>query len=424
VENILPISCCIALVLAFVISCIWNIHMGVLGFAFSFIIGIMGGFTTKDMMGMFPTTLFITLLGVNLFFTLCKVNGTISYICNALLRAAKGNRAIIPWIFMLIGLTISATGAGPLATSSLMIGPALAVAATANIDPLLMGIMTVCGSHGGGFSPITGFSANVTSALSNINLPNYIVHIFIRSAITNVLLALVAYFLFGGIKLIKETRAKDGSVLTVMEELGIHQERMTREQLISILAIAALFVGAIGFKLNVGFLAMILSMVLLFINRSNQAAAFKDVPWNSIVLVCGAGYLVNMMDKVGTTALISEALVSLNSPLLTVFIICFIAGLLSAYASSDAVFVTFIPIVAGVLLSSGAAISMPGSMAALCISSTVVDTSPLSTHGSLLVSQVKNRDPDKYFKQLMAWGFAMIPVGSALSWLLYVVFGL
>ena len=130
------------------------------------------------------------------------------------------------------------------------------------------------------------------------------------------------------------------------------------------------------------------------------------------------------MDKVGTTDLISQHLSALNSPLLTILIIVFISGLLSAYASSDAVFIAMIPIAVGAITASGANISIEGTVSAVCIASTVVDTSPLSTHGSLLVSQVKNRDPEKYFKQLMTWGFSMIPVGSLLAWFMFVVLGL
>ena len=226
----LPIACFVALILAFIISCVWDVHMGIMGFAFAFIIGIMGGMSTSEMLGIFPTTLLVTLFGVNLFFTICKVNGTIPYICNVLLRTARGNRAILPWVFMIFGLIMSATGAGPLATSSLMIGPALAVAAQANIDPLLMGVMTVCGSHGGGFSPITGFSANVTSTLATLGLPNFIVYVFIRSAITNVLLALVAYILFGGLKMIRETRSNTGSTAELLKELHEKKEPLTLEK--------------------------------------------------------------------------------------------------------------------------------------------------------------------------------------------------
>ena len=420
----LPIACFVALILAFVISCVWDVHMGIMGFAFAFIIGIMGGLSTSEMLGIFPTTLLVTLFGVNLFFTICKVNGTIPYICNVLLRTARGNRAILPWVFMIFGLIMSATGAGPLATSSLMIGPALAVAAQANIDPLLMGVMTVCGSHGGGFSPITGFSANVTSTLANLGLPNFIMYVFARSAVTNMLLGLCAYILFGGLKMVRETRTHSGATDELLKELHSKKEELTLEKGVSIIAFVILFVGSIGFKLNVGFLAMILAFVLCVLNRKVQAQTFKEMPYGSILLVCGAGYLVNLMDKVGTTDLISSSLSALNSPLLTIFIIIFITGLLSAYASSDAVFIAMIPIAVGAITASGANISIEGTVSAVCIASTVVDTSPLSTHGSLLVSQVKNRDPEKYFKQLMTWGFSMIPVGAIITWLLFVVLGL
>jgi hypothetical protein len=62
-----------------------------------------------------------------------------------------------------------------------------------------------------------------------------------------------------------------------------------------------------------------------------------------------------------------------------------------------------------------------GMIAALAVSATVVDVSPFSTNGALVLANAKNVDRDKFFKQLLAYGAVVVAVAPLVIWLVFVV---
>jgi hypothetical protein len=58
------------------------------------------------------------------------------------------------------------------------------------------------------------------------------------------------------------------------------------------------------------------------------------------------------------------------------------------------------------------------------ISSSVVDTSPMSTSGALLMASARPEDERMFFRALLLWAIGMIAVVPLLVWLLFVVLGI
>ena len=60
-------------------------------------------------------------------------------------------------------------------------------------------------------------------------------------------------------------------------------------------------------------------------------------------------------------------------------------------------------------------------IAALAVAATIVDVSPFSTNGALVLANAQNVDRDKFFKQILAYG-AIVSLGAPLIvWLVFVV---
>ena len=78
----LPVLSIVAFAVAIIISCVSQINVGFLSIAFAFIIGVLfGGMKAADVAAGFPTSLFLILVGVTLFFSQANVNGTLgSYV--------------------------------------------------------------------------------------------------------------------------------------------------------------------------------------------------------------------------------------------------------------------------------------------------------------------------------------------------------
>ncbi len=64
-----------------------------------------------------------------------------------------------------------------------------------------------------------------------------------------------------------------------------------------------------------------------------------------------------------------------------------------------------------------------GLIAALAISASVVDTSPFSTSGSLVVANAPDNQRDLVFRWLLQWGFSMVALAPLAAWLILVVPG-
>ena len=76
----LPVLSIVAFAVAIVISCVSQINVGFLGIAFAFIIGVVfGGMRAADVAAGFPTSLFLILVGVTLFFS--QANVTLKHDC-------------------------------------------------------------------------------------------------------------------------------------------------------------------------------------------------------------------------------------------------------------------------------------------------------------------------------------------------------
>ncbi|CAN5295159.1 hypothetical protein BH20ACT9_BH20ACT9_05380 [soil metagenome] len=60
-------------------------------------------------------------------------------------------------------------------------------------------------------------------------------------------------------------------------------------------------------------------------------------------------------------------------------------------------------------------------IAALSVASTVVDVSPLSTNGAIVLANSVDVDRDVFFRRLLAYGGAVVALAPLLIWLALVV---
>ena len=110
---------------------------------------------------------------------------------------------------------------------------------------------------------------------------------------------------------------------------------------------------------------------------------------------------VSLLQHVGVIDTLAQQAVALGAPLLIALVLCYVIGVGSAFASSTALLTAFIPL-AGPLLASSS-LSASGTVAALAIAATVVDVSPFSSDGALVVANARENDRQHVYKQLMIY---------------------
>ena len=111
--------------------------------------------------------------------------------------------------------------------------------------------------------------------------------------------------------------------------------------------------------------------------------------------------------------------ITIGAPLLVAAVLCYVIGVTSAFASSTALLAAIIPM-ALPLLHTGA-LPIVGVVAALAISATVVDVSPFSTNGALVLANAQGIARPRFYRQLLLNAGIVVAIAPALCWLILVV---
>ncbi|WP_405633350.1 SLC13 family permease [Streptomyces sp. NBC_01174] len=423
----------LVLVVVFVIATTRSINMGALAFAAAFGVGeLVADLDADGIFAGFPGDLFVVLVGVTYLFAIARANGTTDWLVHASIRLVGGRIALIPWVMFVITGALTAIGAVSPAAVAIVAPIALSFAARYGISPLLMGAMVVHGAQGGGFSPISIYGSIVNGIVERENLPGNELFLFLASLVANLIIAAVVFVLFGGLKLSRHraevsssngstdgSTGDDGGKRTSLEsEEGT---RLTPPRIATLIALVALVVAVLGFDLDAGLTAVTLAVVLSAFWPDTSRKAVSEIAWPTVLLICGVITYVGVLEEMGTIKWAGEGVGDIGVPLLAAVLLCYVGAIVSAFASSVGIMGALIPLAVPFLVQGE--IGAVGMIAALAVSATVVDVSPFSTNGALVLAAAPDVDRERFFRQLMIYGGVIVAVVPAVVWLVLVVPG-
>ena len=437
----------IVLIAIFLVGTTMGINMGVLGVVAAFGLGTALGVAEDDIFAGFPGDLFVILVGVTLLFGIASNNGTVDWLIQASVRAVKGRTIAIPWVFFLITAALTASGAVVPGAVAIVVPIALGFAIQYGINPVLMGLFVVNGATAGGFSPISVFGSIVNGVVEREDLAENAMLLFASSFIFNFLLCFVVFLLFGGRKLLGhrvEPGGTDDGEGSGRFERDVEEREATgtgakpiaggaatagpaevpeldRDKILTLTGIVSLIVVALAFDVDVGFVAFSIAAVLMLISPKARKGAVEKVAWSTVLLICGIVTYVGLLEEIGTIDWLGEQVATLDRALLAALLICYVGGVVSAFASTTGILGALIPL-AVPFLETGA-VGAVGLIIALSISSSVVDSSPFSTSGALTVANTPEEHRETVFKRIMQWGMSMVLVAPPIAWLVFVVPG-
>ncbi|MFC9553557.1 SLC13 family permease [Rhodococcus sp. NPDC056960] len=446
----------IALVAMFVIATIFPINIGILGFIGAFLVGAFAlGYDDKEILEAFPSSIVLTIIGVTYFFGMAKRNGTIDLLVNACIRAVGGRTVVVPWVFFFSASVLTALGTFSPAAVALISPAAMSFAARTRMSPLVMGILTINGAHAGAFSPISVSGVLVTDIVksSGLSIPPWT--LFFASYGINLLLSVLTVVGYSVLARVRDleytaTGTSDGTVGAQTNPTGgtapdwapaggagasggtqvLTRERrstsivpdadpVTAVQKLTLVLIAAVLVLVLVLHLPISFVAIAAGAILAFTDLSKQNEAIAGISWSTVLLVAGMVTYISVMEDMGTIDHLAQMAITVGAPLLVAFVLCYVIGVTSAFASSTALLTAIIPL-ALPLLQTGA-LPVVGVVAALAISATVVDVSPFSTNGALVLANAQNIERPAFYRQLLLNAGIVVAVAPALCWLILVV---
>jgi di/tricarboxylate transporter len=429
----------LVLVVVFVIATTRSINMGALAFAAAFGVGtLVADMKTDDIFKGFPGSLFVVLVGVTFLFAIARANGTTDWLVHLAIRLVGGRIALMPWVMFAITGVLTAIGAVSPAAVAIVAPIAMGFAAKYRINPLLMGVMVVHGAQAGGFSPISIYGTIVNGIVAKEGLPGNEIVLFLASLVVNLLIAAVVFVVLGGMKLARQPVEAAALVRAGGGDAG--QERtsgggdnaeadpaderisLTAPRIATLAGLAALVVAALVFDLDVGLAAITVAVLLSVVWPETSKQAITQITWPTVLLICGILTYVAVLQTMGTIKWAGDSVAGVGAPLLAALLICYIGAIVSAFASSVGIMGALIPLAVPFLLQGE--VSAVGLIAALAVSATVVDVSPFSTNGALVLAGAQDVDRDRFFKQHMVYGGIMVAAAPPLFWHALVVPGI
>lgn len=409
----------------FAVATVLPINIGILALVASFVVGtLVFGLEDKEIFEGFPVSLFITVVGVTYLFSVAKLNGTIDLLVQGGIRLVRGRAILVPWVLFAVAGTLTALGTFTPAAVALLVPIGMSFAFTYRISPLMIGMMVICGAHAGAFSPMAVSGALVYGIVAKSGLAVSHAALFFASLGFNLLLAAGTYVLLrrrGEESFVEESDGvptgggapapTGGGVATAVEPRTI---AVTWHQRATLTALVVLVVGALAFHLQIGFLALAAGAVLALFDRANLGKAVDGISWPTILLVAGMVTYVGVLEHSGTIDWVAHGAVGLGAPLLVALVLCIVVGVTSAFASSTAILTATIPMAIPLLLTGS--LPVAGVVAAMAISTTIVDVSPFSTNGALVLANARGVDRNRFYRQVISYTCVIVALGPVAAW--------
>jgi Na+/H+ antiporter NhaD/arsenite permease-like protein len=403
-----------ALIIAVTLSMVTTINVGIVCLAFAWIVGVLlGGMSVGDILGGFPTPLFVTLVGVTLLFSMARGNGTLERVTERAVRFCRGHTGVLPIMFFFLALGLSTIGPGSIGAAALLAPPAMAVAARTGISFFLMAIMIGNGALAGSLSPFSPTGVVANSVMARMGFPGLEWTTFINNILGHTLVAFGGYAMLGGVRLF---RSNQGAVAVVEPP----SQPLDWRHWLTIVLIVVLLVEVIGFEFEVGMTALTAAAILSFARAADEKEAILRMPWGVILMVTGVTVLIELLEKTQGLDLFTDLLVRLSTTDSVTAVVAFVTGVVSVYSSTSGVVLpAFLPTVPGIVERLGG-LDPIAVASAMNLGSHLVDLSPLSTTGALCLAGVPaGVDPQGLFNKLLAWGLSMTVVGAVLCWLMF-----
>ena len=408
-------------VAVFALATLRNIHLGVLMLPAALAVGVWVGMPLGDILGEFPVHILVLIGGITYFFGIAQANGTIDVLIQKLVAGVGDRRALLPFLFFLITAGVATMGSSQ--AGYVMIPLAMAAARRSAIDPMLMGIALNSGMSTGGFAPSSLFGMVTLTAARDVTppIPLNPFTLLGAAAIANLALLVVAAWMFRGAGMANAPR--DAAI----EPEATAPSRFALHQVVTLICIVVLILTVvIGFSLSepdpdnasaaaaaIGAIAFGLGAVLALMWPKAGAEGVRRIDWSTIFMVGAIVTFVGVLKYMDADKLLGQGAVDLGEqlrmPLVGAFAVCVIAGLVSAFASTTTIITMLVLMAAPVAASEG--VVGWAFLSALGVCASIVDASPFSTTGALILAAAAEGERPRLKTLLMRWGLAMVIVG-------------
>ena len=407
-----------AIALAIFLGYKTKINTGLFCIVFAYIIGcFVMGLKPKQVIAYWPTNTMFVILSVSLFYNFAAINGTLEKMSGSLLYMCRKFPGLLPYALLAVAVILSVMGATYFTVLAFLAPITLVICDESRMDKLTGAVAINCGALAGGNFPTsnlgvifrgladTAFEASPDVAA--VNTFGMEMKIFIFSVVFS--LILVTIFRFG----FKENRNIGKGVTFKKPEAFTKDQKLTLSLMMIMMVVVLIFpllhvlmpanaaIKYVSSKVDVGLVAIIFAVIALLLKLAPQKEAIARIPWNTIVMIAGAGMLIAVAVEAGTIEALSTWIGS-NVPKPLVPIAFSIVGAIMSFFSSTTGVVApaLFPLIPNLAASAG--LSASALFACTVIGAQSSAISPFSSGGSLILGSTPHEeDRNTLFNRLL-----------------------
>jgi di/tricarboxylate transporter len=405
-----------------------KINTGLFCMVFAYIIGcFIMGLKTKEIIAFWPTSTMFVILSVSLFYNIAAINGTLEKMSGSLLYACRKFPGLLPYALLAVAVILSVMGATYFTVLAFLAPITLLICEESRMDKLTGAIAINAGALAGGNFPTsnlgvvfrgladTAYEANPD--LTAIDTFKAEMLIFLFAIVFSLILVTVVRFGF------KSNRSIGQGVEFKKPEPFTKDQKTTLTLMIAMMVLVLVFpllklfmpanetVSMLAGKIDVGLVAIIFAVIGLLLKLAPQKEAIARIPWNTIIMIAGAGMLIAVAVQAGTIEALSNWIGS-NVPTFLVPIAFSIVGAIMSFFSSTTGVVApaLFPLIPGLAASTGLSATALFACTVLGAQSSAI--SPFSSGGSLIMGSCGDEEErNTLFTRLL---FTAVPLSVIL----------
>ena len=413
-----------AIVLAVFLGYKTKINTGFFCIVFAYLIGCFAvGLKTKDVIGMWPTSTMFVIISVSLFYNFAALNGTLEKLSGSLLYACRKFPGMLPFALFFVAVILSVMGAAYFTVLAFLAPITMAICEESKMDKLTGAVAINCGALAGGNFPTaalgvifrglmdTAYEGAGQPALADTFGPE--MKVFGLAIVFS--LILIAIFRFGfksnreigkGVTF-KKPEAYDPKQKTTLRLMLIMMAVVLIFPLLKLLLPNVGFIKTVAGKIDVGLVAFIFTVIALLLKLAPQKDIIAKVPWNTILMIAGAGMLIGVAVKAGTIEAVSHWIGNNVPTFLVPIAFSFIGAFMSFFSSTTGVVCpALFPLIPGIAAATG--LNPITLFACTILGAQSSAISPFSSGGSLILGSYGNdEERNKLFNRLL---FVAVPI--------------
>lgn len=427
-EVTLSIVIIAAIALAVFLGYKTKINTGLFCIVFAFAIGCFWmGLKPKDLIGFWPTSTMFVILAVSLFYNVAAVNGTLEKISRSLLYACRKFPGLLPYALFFVAVVLSVMGAAYFTVLAFLAPITLLICEEARMDKLTGAVAINCGALAGGNFPTAALGVvfrglmdtayEGTPDLTPIDSFSASLTMFGLAIVSSLLIITVFRFCF------KSNRNIGKGVTFAKPDTYTKPQKQTLALILIMMAVVLIFpvlkllipsssfISSVAGKIDVGLVAIVFAVIALLMKLAPQKEIISKVPWNTILMIAGAGMLIAVAVKAGTIDMLS-AWIGNNVPTWLVPLAFSIIGAIMSFFSSTTGVVcpALFPLIPALAASTGLSPAALFTCTVLGAQSSAI--SPFSSGGSLILGSCGNEEErNSLFNRLL---FVAVPISVGL----------